>query len=227
MKLQGKKTGTLADFIGYIDQATPTMDPLTGKTMLTVRYKDEDGINCYTDYKTIAEFNEDWEDYTEPEPEKTELIEELEEAAKRADARAGRALEKIVELTATLKASISRIDEIEERLKTVEEITERLLREDNEQIIGKVKQYRLELPPRVAFERMKQDLRDWIEKNEVDKIRTYFHTEPDGRSGVRFTDKTHPGDNHLIIIGWPTVGLVDGATYTPDELLITGEAGKE
>lgn len=219
MKLQGKKTGTVADFIGYIDQATPTIDMLTGKTMLTVRYMDA-GVNCYKDYKTIAEFNADWEDYTEPEPEKTELIEEIEEAAKRADARAGRALEKIVELK-------SNIEEMSERIKTVEEITERLLREDNEQILGEVKQYRLELPPRVAFERMKQDLRDWIEKNKIDKIKTWLYTDRGGRRGVMFGDKTNAGDNTIIIIGWPTVGLVDGEVYTPDELLITGEAGKE
>lgn len=224
MKLQGKKTGSLAGFIGYIDQATPTIDLLTGKTMLTVRYKDA-GVSCYKDYKTIAEFNADWEDYAEPE--KTELIEEIEEAAKRADARAGRALEKIVELTATLKASISRIDEIEGRLKTAEEITERLLREDNEQILGNVKQYEPGMPQRVISERMKQDLRDWIKKNEVETIKAYFHTLPDGRRGVRFVDKDHANNWSLTIIGWPTVGLVDGATYTPDELLITGEAGKE
>ena len=65
MKLQGKNTGTFANFVGYIDQTTPTIDLPTGNTMLTVRYKDA-GVNCYKDYKTIADFNADWEDYEEP-----------------------------------------------------------------------------------------------------------------------------------------------------------------
>jgi len=67
MKLQGKKTGAFANFVGYIDQATPTIDLPTGNTMLTVRYMDA-GVNCYKDYKTIAEFNKDWEDYEPIEP---------------------------------------------------------------------------------------------------------------------------------------------------------------
>lgn len=67
MKLQGKKTGAVANFVGYIDQATPTIDLPTGNTMLTVRYMDA-GVNCYKDYKTIAEFNKDWEDYAAEEP---------------------------------------------------------------------------------------------------------------------------------------------------------------
>jgi len=68
MKLQGKKTGALANFIGYIDEDNPTViDPLTGYTLLTVRYKDS-GVDCYEDYKTIKEFNEDWEDYKPDEP---------------------------------------------------------------------------------------------------------------------------------------------------------------
>ena len=63
MKLQGKKTGAVANFIGYIDQANPTtIDPMTGITLLTVRYIDA-GVNCYKDYRTIVEFNKDWEDY--------------------------------------------------------------------------------------------------------------------------------------------------------------------
>lgn len=67
MKLQGKKTGAVAGFIGYIDDANPTdIDSLTGDTLLTVRYKDS-GVDCYKDYRTIAEFNEDWEDYKEKE----------------------------------------------------------------------------------------------------------------------------------------------------------------
>lgn len=68
MKLQGKKTGALANFIGYIDDDNPTViDSLTGYTLLTVRYKDS-GVDCYEDYKTIKEFNEDWEDYKPDEP---------------------------------------------------------------------------------------------------------------------------------------------------------------
>lgn len=69
MKLQGKKTGVVANFIGYIDQTNPTtFDPMTGNTLLTVRYIDA-GVNCYKDYRTIAEFNKDWEDYKSDEQE--------------------------------------------------------------------------------------------------------------------------------------------------------------
>lgn len=209
MKLRNKKTGEIGDLMG-----TLTSCPHVG---IGIDFHDGNPKAFY--YNSLAELNADWEDYTEPEPEKTELLDELEESAKRADARADRAFEIIVELKSNIK-------ELGERLKTVEEITERLLREDNEQIIGNVKQYD-GMPRHTVFDRMKQDLRDWIEKNEVETIKTYFHTEPDGRRGVRFVDKTHAGDNALIIIGWPTFGLVDGDTFTPDELLITGEAGKE
>lgn len=68
MKLRGKKTGTVANFIGYIDQATPIINLPSGNTMLTVRYMDA-GVNCYKDYNTIKEFNEDWEDYKPAEPQ--------------------------------------------------------------------------------------------------------------------------------------------------------------
>ena len=77
------------------------------------------------------------------------------------------------------------------------------------------------------FKRMKQDLNEWIEKDNVRSIRIDIHWEPDGRRGVKFTDMTNAGHKRLIIIGWPTIGLVDGAIYKPEELLITGEAGEE
>lgn len=189
MKLQGKKTGAFAGFIGWIEPEHAPIDPKTGIRLLTVQYKDA-GVNCYKNYETIADFSADWEDY-DPEPDPSYLI------------------AKIQKLEASIK-------ELDHRLKTVEEIVE--LRS---------KKHEPEIPPREKFERMKQDLRDWIEKNKVDKIRACYHTEPDGRRGVMFVDKTHPGDNRLLIIGWPTIGLIDCATYTPDELLITGEAGKE
>ena len=83
------------------------------------------------------------------------------------------------------------------------------------------------LPPREEFKRMKQDLRDWIEKNGVGLIRTEFYTDSYGSRGVRFIDMTNAGHNHLIIIGWPTVGLADGVNYRPEAILITGEAGEE
>lgn len=133
---------------------------------------------------------------------------------------------------ADIPSKVEEMNEILERIKEVRTIQrgqrgeERPRREDNEQILGKVKQYRLELPPRIAFERMKLDLRDWIKRNEIGEIQIYIHTEPDGRRGVRFIDRSNGGDNQLLIIGWPANGLVDGAIYTPDELLITGEAGK-
>lgn len=201
MKLQGKKTGAFAGFIGYIDD-TPNIDPLTCGVMLSIRYKNA-GKNCYKDYNTVAEFNADWEDFTPAEPEPGYLI------------------AKIQKLENSVKA-------LDERLKTVGEITERLLREDNEQILGgKVKRYEPTMPKGATFERMKQDLRDWIEKNKIDKIRAFHYSDPAGRRGALFKDKTNKGPNTLVLIGWPTIGLRDGATYTPDELLITGEAGKE
>lgn len=217
MKLRNKKTGEIAefDFVGAVAHQD-------GKIVDSLQY----GL--------IAMFCDEWEDY-EPEPEETELIEELEEATKRADARAGRALEKIVELTATLKASISRIDKIEERLKTTEEITERLLREDNEQILGgKVKQYEPAMPQSEKFERMKKQLRDWIDKKpKIEHIEVNFVEDEKAnnfRLGVQFLDADDNRDIEdfdIIIWDWPRVGLVDGEIYTPDELLITGEAGKE
>lgn len=67
MKLQGKKTGAFAGFIGYISQENPTIDLPSGIVMLTVRYRDAGAI-CFKDYKTIAAFNADWEDYEPVEP---------------------------------------------------------------------------------------------------------------------------------------------------------------
>lgn len=199
MKLQGKKTGAFAGFIGWIEPEHAPIDPKTGIRLLTVQYKDA-GINCYKDYETIAAFSADWEDYT-PDPDPSYLI------------------VKIQKLENSVK-------ELDERLKTVEEIVElRSRKQGADHRQGQT--FGLEIPPREKFKRMKQDLRDWIEKNKVDKIRACYHTEPDGRRGVMFVDKTHPGDNRLLIIGWPTIGLIDCATYTPDELLITGKAGKE
>lgn len=163
-----------------------------------------DGNPRAFDYTSINQLNEDWEDCAETdEPDPSFLI------------------VKIQQLENSVKA-------LDERLKTVEEITERLLREDNEQILGgKVKRYEPGMPQSVVFERMKQDLRDWIEKNEIGKIRVFHYSDPAGRRGVLFKDKTNKGENTLVLIGWPTIGLRDGGTYTPDELLITGEAGKE
>lgn len=214
MKLQGKKTGEFAGFIGYIDQGTPIVDLATKNTLLTVQYKDA-GIKYYRHYKTIAEFNADWEDY-EADPDPSYLIVKIEKLEN-----------SVKELDRKMDVLRDGINELDERLKTAEEITERLLREDNEQILGKVKRYEPTLSPRVKFERMKQDLSDWIDKNEPEKIRLFFSEDEDGRPGVLFEDRTHLEHTPLVIMEWPTIGLKDGGTYTPDELLITGEAGKE
>lgn len=64
MKLRNKKTGV----IGHIEDNLRTFDPFTNESLVTVRYKDKYGINCYKDYRTIKEFNEEWEDYTTVEP---------------------------------------------------------------------------------------------------------------------------------------------------------------
>lgn len=125
------------------------------------------------------------------------------------------------------------IKALDERLKTVEEITERLLREDNEQILGKVKKYEPGRVRRVIFERMKQDLRDWIEKEpKVEAIEIHFvinEKANDDRTGIQFVDAydNRRTNSDILIWDWPWIGLTDGAIYTPDELLITGEAGKE
>ena len=198
MKLQGKDTGKYAGFIGWTDSANAPIDLEAGTRMLTVHYKDA-GKDVYANYKTLAEFNADWEDYTPDEP----TIQKLENSIK----------------------------EMDERLKTVERITERLLREDNEQILSKVKQYEPGMPQSVIFERMKQDLRDWIEKEpKTEHIEVNFIVNEkanDGRKGVQFIDADEPDLFDVIIWDWPRIGLVDGAVYTPAELLITGEAGKE
>lgn len=89
MKLQGKKTGTVAGFIGYVSQENPTIDLSSGIAMLTVRYRNAGAI-CFKDYKTITEFNADWEDYAEPEPEPGYLvakIQKLENSVKALDER--------------------------------------------------------------------------------------------------------------------------------------------
>ena len=172
----------------------------TGDHAATVWKKN--GYADHYSYNSLAELNADWEDYT-PEPDPSYLI-------------------------VVIQKLENSVKELDERLKTVEEITERLLREDNERILGgKAKRYEPGMPQRVIFEQMKQDLRDWIEKNKIDKIRVFHYSDPAGRRGVLFKDKTNKGENTLVLIGWPTIGLKDGGTYTPDELLITGEAGKE
>ena len=207
MKLQGKKTGAFAGFIGWIEPEHAPIDPRTGIRLLTVQYKDA-GVNCYKDYETIAGFSADWEDYT-PDPDPSYLI------------------AKIQKLENSVK-------ELDERLKTVEEITERLLREDNERILGKAKRYKPEIPPREKLKRMKEQLRGWIEKKpKIEHIEVNFVVNEkanDGRLGIQFLDADDNRDLEdfdIIIWDWPRIGLKDGATYTPDELLITGEAGKE
>lgn len=205
MKLQGKDSGKYAGFIGWIDMDHAPLDPKTGIRLLTVQYKDA-GVNCYKDYETIAKFSEDWEDYVDDMNDTNTKIQELED----------------------------RIKELDHRLKTTEEITERLLREDNERILGKVKRYEPGIPPSEKFERMKEQLRKWIEKKpKIEHIEVNFIVNEkanDGRLGIQFLDaddNRELEDFDIIVWDWPRVGLKDGAIYTPDELLITGEAGKE
>ena len=64
MKLRNKKTGIR----GYIEFVMRTINPITGDPLLTVRYKDSKGITCYIDYETIAEFNDNREEYEPEEP---------------------------------------------------------------------------------------------------------------------------------------------------------------
>lgn len=84
MKLQGKKTGAFADFIGWTDSAAAPIDLEAGSRMLTVHYKDA-GKDVYADYKTLAGLNADWEDYIPDEPTTQQLedsIKELDERLK-------------------------------------------------------------------------------------------------------------------------------------------------
>lgn len=87
------------------------------------------------------------------------------------------------------------------------------------------------LPPREWFNRMKQDLRNWIEKEPKTKhIKVNFvieEKENEARQGVQFIDADSSSLFDIIIWDWPRIGLVDGAEYTAEELLITGEAGEE
>ena len=186
------------------------------------------GVVMAYHYKTIEHFPnilDDWfEEIVVPDPSYLiAKIQKLENSVKELDER----LKEQAEKMNTLRDGIN---ELHERLKTTEEITERLLREDNDRIIGKVKPYEPgepKLPPREEFKRMKQHLRNWIEKNEIVKIETRYYSDELGRRGVSFVDKTNAGDNRLTIIGWPTIGLADGAVYRPEAILITGEAGEE
>lgn len=78
MKFQGKKSGKYAGFIGWFDQQNDN-----GWDDIIVVHS-ESGIGNYKrdKYKTIAEFNKDWEDYEEPqeaEPEKALPEEELDD----------------------------------------------------------------------------------------------------------------------------------------------------
>lgn len=85
------------------------------------------------------------------------------------------------------------------------------------------------LPPREEFKRMKQELRDWIEKEpRADKITVWFVENIEtGENGVEFEAMNRGLGATLDLYNWPRIGLVDGAEYTAEELLITGEAGEE
>lgn len=233
MKLQGKKTGAFAGFIGWIEPEHAPIDPKTGIRLLSVQYKDA-GVNCYKDYETIADFSKDWEDYEEPEeaePQKAILEEAI--------AKLWREIRRTDVVLIDLKNRVEELEndsvKIEERLETTEESTERLLREDNERILGgKVKRYEPGIPPSEKIERMKEQLRKWIEKKpKIEHIEVNFVEDEKAngyRLGVQFLDaddNRELEDFDIIVWDWPRVGLEDGAIYTPDELLITGEAGKE
>lgn len=114
MKLQGKKTGAFAGFIGYLSPSNPTVIDLpSGESMLTVRYRYAGAI-CFKDYKTVAEFNADWEDYasdesTEPDPGYTVVkIQKLENSVK--------------ELNVNIEAQRARLSHICRRLDAFEKI---------------------------------------------------------------------------------------------------------
>lgn len=191
MKFQGKKSGKYAGFIGWFEQIDNGWDDITVVHSDSGSYKRDK-------YKTIAEFNKDWEDYEEPketDPEKPLQEEEL------------------ADLWRELKKTDLLLDSLNMRVRALEK--------DSGTTSDRT------IPPHEKFERMKQDLRDWIDRNEPEKIRIYFSEGEDGRPGVLFEDRTHLEHTPLVIMDWPRIGLKDGGAYTPDELLITGEAGKE
>ena len=129
MKLRDKETGEIKD--GRIEIVFQNNDkfpnPLERHTV-----------------ESIAELNEGWEDYMEPdEPDPSLLIvkiQQLENSIKALDERLKVQAKKIDISCDVINERHSSLKELDERLKTVEEITERLLREDNEQILGNVKQ---------------------------------------------------------------------------------------
>jgi hypothetical protein len=173
MKLRNKKTGEIGDFafvraIGDIDDTS------------------------------LAELNEEWEDYTESaEPEPGYLV------------------AKIQKLENSVKA-------LDERLKAIEEKHGAQAPDNNVGTCVALDE----------FERMKEQLRDWVEQAPKTKhIEVNFIVNEkanDGRQGVQFIDfDEKPSLFAITFWDWPRIGLVDGAVYTPEELLNTGEAGKE
>lgn len=95
MKLQGKKSGKYAGFIGWFEQHDNGWDDI-------IVIHSDSGSYKRDKYKTIAEFNKDWEDYEEPQE---------------AEPDPGYTVAIIQKLENSIKA-------LDERLKTVEEIME-------------------------------------------------------------------------------------------------------
>lgn len=225
MKLRNKKTGeiiTIGHEIG---------DDFDGVGLvLWFDHAEGPELDDQKIYGSLAELNEDWEDYKPAEPLiKDKKIRKAVRAWAEAEGIKEVAVlrhlvwgEEMTEIARTSNFKQEIIFKGDLGIKFGDYTITELCGEE-EQNAGEVKRYEPGMPQRVVFERMKQDLRGWIEKNKIDRVGTSIHTEPDGRRSVQFIDETNAGDNRLTIIGWPTIGLSEGAIYTPDELLITEE----
>lgn len=74
MKLRNKKTGEIGRL--YFDHQV--IDPVTRTYAAVIQYKDKNGYECFAQYFTLAELNEEWEDYDEKaEKEAIEYLERI------------------------------------------------------------------------------------------------------------------------------------------------------
>lgn len=64
MKLRNKKTGEIGRL--YFDHQL--IDPKTGTYAIVIQHNDKLGYEAFANYFTLAELNEEWEDYKPAEP---------------------------------------------------------------------------------------------------------------------------------------------------------------
>lgn len=64
MRLRNKKTGEIGRL--YFDHQL--IDPKTGTYAIVIQHRDKLGYEAFANYFTLAELNEEWEDYKPAEP---------------------------------------------------------------------------------------------------------------------------------------------------------------